>query len=117
MAKTVNYTPENVARLREVYNPEDTLENRTAQVQALAMELGKTPASIRAKLSHEGLYVKAERKAKDGSAISPTKEKLAGYIAKMIGLDPDVTGLEKANKVALKTIAVKLAENHQEETD
>jgi len=99
---TVNYTEAMVARLHEVYTPEASEAERKEQVSALAEEFGKNPASIRAKLVREGLYVKNEYKAKTGAKVA-TKETIVSNIAKTLGVDADsqLSGLEKATKNCL----------------
>lgn len=103
MAKTPNYTEDQVARLAEVYSAAETDAERSVAVADLAEELGKDVRSIRAKLSHMGIYVKPTRRTKAGKPTI-TKEKLAEGIAVMLAL-PGETGLEKANKAALYRIA------------
>jgi len=98
--KTVNYTPEMVARLHEVYNGEATEVERDEQIGTLAEELGKSPASIRAKLTHEGIYVpKAKAPAGKGSVRKAT---LVRAIAEKMEVAEEVMeSLEKANKNVL----------------
>ena len=103
--KVVNYTPEQTAMLVAEYSaaPEK------ATVEALAVKLGKTTKSVVAKLVREGVYKKAERKAKDGSPIVH-KNELVQKIADEIGVTSDkLDGLEAAPKAALKLILGALA--------
>lgn len=101
--KTVNYTDEMVARLHAVYDGEADVETRDAQIAQLADEVGKSAASVRAKLTSEGIYVpkgKAEGKTK-----GVRKAHLVTAIAKELEVDEDVVGsLEKATKVALTKV-------------
>jgi len=103
---TANYTPEMVARLHEVYQPEATEAERKEQVSALAEEFGKNAASVRAKLVRESLYVKNEYKAKTGAKVA-TKETIVSDIARTLGVDADaqLSGLEKATKNCLLFLA------------
>jgi len=104
---TVTYTDEMVARLHEVYDGDAAEEVRDAQVAQLADELGKSPASIRAKLTREGIYV-PKAKAPAGKA-SVTKAQLVTAIAAEMNVDEDVVGsLEKATKVALGKVLAAL---------
>ena len=98
--KIVNYTPEMVARLHEVYVGTASEVERDEQIGALAEELGKSPASIRAKLTHEGIYVpKAKAPAGKGSVRKAT---LVAAIASKLGVAEEVMeSLEKANKNVL----------------
>ena len=102
-AKVVNYTPEMVARLHAVYDGSATEAERDAQIAALADELGKSPASIRAKLTHEGIYV-PKAKAPAGKA-SVKKAVIVAAIAEKLGVHVEVVeSLEKANKTALARV-------------
>lgn len=101
--KAVNYTDEMVARLHEVYDGEASDEVRDEQVAQLADELGKSAASIRAKLANVGIYV-AKAKVESGKN-TVRKADLVAQIAERLGEDEDVMGsLEKANKVALRKV-------------
>ncbi len=105
--KVVNYTDEAVARLHEVYDGNEDVETRDKQVAQLAQELGKSPASIRAKLTREGIYVPKGPAPKKGAGV--TKAQLVTAIAREIEADEDVIGsLEKATKVALAKVLVAL---------
>lgn len=100
--KTPNYTAAMVARLHEVYTPEADEETRKAQIRELSEELDRNPASIRAKLVREGIYVKNVYKAKTGEKPA-TKETIVSDIANILGVDADsqLSGLEKATKNCL----------------
>lgn len=102
--KTVNYTPEMVSRLHAVYSPEATESEREAQILDLSAELGKNVASIRAKLTSEGLYV-PKTKAPAGKATI-RKAQLVAIIAHKLNVAEEmVESLEKANKAVLARIA------------
>ena len=103
----VNYTDNMVARLHEVYDGEAAEEVRDAQVAQLAEELDRSPASIRAKLTREQIYV-PKSKAPAGKA-SVTKAQLVTQIAEAMEVDEDVIGsLEKATKVTLNKVLAAL---------
>ena len=96
----LNYTPEMTAALVAGYKAEPT----KATVDAFAAKFGKTTKSIVAKLSREGVYKKAEPKAKDGSPVVH-KDAMVGMIATAMGVTEEkLDGLEKAPKNALKLI-------------
>lgn len=98
--KVVNYTDEMVARLHEVYDGSADEATRDEQVAALAEELGKSAASIRAKLGSEGIYV-AKAKAPSGKN-TVRKAELVAVVADKIGMDIDAAGsLEKVTKAVL----------------
>ena len=101
--KAPNYTDEMVARLNEVYDGSADEATRKAAVAALAEELGKSAASIRAKLTREKLYVPMAKAPKGKNTVR--KAELVTAIAKAINADEDVIGsLEKATKVALNKV-------------
>lgn len=103
----VNYTEEMVARLHEVYNGEAEVEARDAQIAQLAEELGKSAASIRAKLTREGVYVPKGEAAKKAPVVR--KADLVSMIAKELEVDEDVIGsLEKATKKSLQLVLAAL---------
>jgi hypothetical protein len=98
--KTVNYSDEAVARLQEVYDGGSSVEERDVQIAQLAEELGKSAPSIRAKLTHLGVYVpKNEVPAGKGG---PTKAVIVTAIADALEVQEEVIeSLEKANKQTL----------------
>ena len=101
--KRVNYTDEMVARLNEVYDGSADEATRDEQIKALAAELDRSPASIRAKLTSEGLYV-PKTKAPAGKA-TVRKSQLVAAIAAKMKVDEDILGsLEKVNKSVLVRI-------------
>lgn len=97
-AKTVNYTPEQTAKMVADYAAGVTVEQ-------MATELGKSVRSIVAKLSREKVYQKKTYVSKTGEAVIK-KDEVADYIAQALGLtEADADSLTKANKNALKAIA------------
>ena len=106
--KTVNYTDVMVARLHEGYDGSATDEVRKAQVAELAAELGKSEASIRAKLTSEGIYVPYSKAPAGKNTVR--KAALVAAIASQLDVHVEtVESLEKANKVALALILKALA--------
>ncbi len=99
-----NYSEAEVAALRAGYTGADN----KAEVAKLAAELGKQPASIRAKLTQLGVYqsVKPDAKRPKGK----TKDTLVSEVAEKIGLaEHDRDGLAKATTRVLEAILAKLA--------
>ena len=97
-AKTVNYTPEQTAKMVGDYQA-------GVAVEAIAEALGKSVRSIVAKLSREGVYQKKTYKTKTGEAVVK-KDAWADYIGEALGLsEADTESLTKANKTALAKIA------------
>ena len=97
-AKTLNYTPEQTAKMVADYQA-------GISVDTLAQELGKTVRSIVAKLSREKVYQAKTYVSKTGEA--PIKKDVhADFIGMALGLtEADTESLTKANKVALAKIA------------
>lgn len=98
--QVVNYSEEAVKTLYAVYRPDMNDAAREAQIRALAEELGKSLPSIRAKLTHLGVY-KPKFKVEAGKA-GPTKAALVTAIAATLDVQEEVIeSLEKANKQTL----------------
>lgn len=98
----MNYTQEMIDRMKEVYDPKASDEDRDAQVAELAAELDRKEASVRAKLVREGVYVAKTKPSKNGGV---RKADLVQSIADALEVDVDVIGsLEKATKVALTRV-------------
>lgn len=101
--RPVNYTDEMVSRLHEVYDKNADEATREVQIEQLSQELGKNKASIRAKLTREGVYVAKAKVAK--APTGPRKAEIVTAIAGKLGVDEDVVGsLEKATKVTLMKV-------------
>jgi len=97
-SKTVNYTPEQTAKMVADYADGVTVE-------AIAETLGKTVRSVVAKLSREKVYKAKTYVSKTGEAVIK-KDTVADYIGEALGLsEADTESLTKANKTALKMIA------------
>ena len=97
-AKTVNYTPEQTAKMVADYNAGVTVE-------AIAEALSRSVRSVVAKLSREGVYRKKTYTTKTGEAVVK-KDAWADYIGEALGLtEADTESLTKANKTALAKIA------------
>lgn len=105
---TPNYSTSAVEALHAGYDGTASDADRKAQVTALGSELGKSDASIRAKLTREGLYV-ALTKAPAGKA-PVRKATLVQAIADALPVDVEVIdSLEKANKATLVLILSNLS--------
>lgn len=106
-ATVVKYTAEQTVELVSAYKENPTRET----VDTFADKFKKSPASIIAKLSKEGVYKKAEPVTKTGEAVI-SKEDLADEIAKfMPDMDENsVSSLAKANKKILKGILKMVSE-------
>jgi response regulator RpfG family c-di-GMP phosphodiesterase len=97
-AKTVNYTPEQTAKMVADYQAGTTVES-------IAEALGKSVRSVVAKLSREKVYIAKTYTTKTGEAVVK-KDEFADYIAQALGLtEADADSLTKANKTALAKIA------------
>ena len=99
-----NYSDVAVAQMISTYSAQTNAEDRKAAVSSIAKELGKTVKSVIAKLSREGVYVKAVPATKNGKAIVK-KEAIVKAIATLLELDfADVKSLGKATKADLETL-------------
>jgi len=109
--KKENYTAEQTAELVEGYNAvsDQGQEARDHCVAQFAALFGKTPASIRAKLTSEGVYIAKSYKTKKG-AKPESKALMVSDIARILGVSSEVVeSLEKANKKALELVRGTLA--------
>ena len=103
--KTVNYTTEQTVEMVATYTANAT----KATVDMLAAKFGKSSRSVIAKLSREGVYVKAERVTKTGEKVEK-KDETADAIGEILRLNEnDTASLAKANKTALKAVFAALA--------
>ena len=101
-AKTVNYTPEQTAKIVNDYAAGVTVEQ-------IAAAMNKSVRSIVAKLSREGVYKKKEYKTKTGEAVVK-KDAHADAIGAILKLaENDIESLTKCNKNALRVIFEALA--------
>lgn len=106
--KTVNYTTEQVTALVAAYVEADTQEARDEVVSTFATDFGKSVASIRAKLSREGVYVKKEAAASKSSKIK--KDEKVTALANAMGVDEDLVGdLEKLTHRTLDILLFKVS--------
>lgn len=103
--KVANYTEADLSVLKADYTGADN----AGEVAAIATKLGKTPASVRAKLASMKLYKTAE-KADKADSERVTKMVIAEAIAVKAGLkEHEVEGLAKATKSALEKVLANLA--------
>lgn len=103
-AKTANYSDAQIAILKAKYTGADN----ATEVVAIAAEVGKTPASVRAKLSSMGIYKTAEKAATTTEKVN--KMVLADKIGDAVGLsEAEREGLSKATKSALEKVLARLA--------
>ena len=100
------YSKEETKRLVEMYQQNPTRET----VEVLADEYGKTPRSIIAKLSKEGVYVKPE----PPRTKQLTKQELLDDLADLLHTDNEfLSGLEKAPRRVL--VLIRKALRHSQE--
>jgi hypothetical protein len=103
--KIVNYTESQTTELVSAYLDSPTAET----VASFAVTFGKSVRSIVAKLSREGVYMKAERTTKSGEPIQK-KDATADAIGAVLMLtEAETESLTKANKTALVKIFAALA--------
>jgi hypothetical protein len=100
--KSVNYTAEQTAMLRDEYLA-------GVSVETLAAAVGKTVRSVVAKLSREGVYVAKTYTSKTGEK-PVKKDTVADAIGAVLRLsEAETESLTKANKTALSKIFAALA--------
>ncbi len=95
-AKKVNYSDEDVSKLRTMY-----AELGNAGLDEIAKALGKSLRSVRAKLVRDSLYVAPEKSAKATKEDGPSKKELLMELEAK-GFDPE--GFEGATKDAIKRV-------------
>ena len=108
MAKTVNYTPEQVARLQEVYNPSASEVERKAMVASLAAEFDKKENSVIAKLSNMKIYVaKPTAVSKVTGEETAKKDEIAGNLVNLVeSVVPELfEGEKKIARLNVETMA------------
>ena len=97
---TDTVTADIVDRYVELRDSGADYNTRTELVNEMANELKVKPASVRAKLTSERVYV-AKEKAKTGTA-GQTKEQIAAAFGAVIG--KNVPSIAKASKTDLETL-------------
>lgn len=101
-AKTVNYTPEQTAKMVADYEA-------GATVETIAESMGKTVRSVVAKLSREKVYKAKTYVSKTGAPVVK-KDAHADAIGAILGLsENEIESLTKANKTALEKVFHALA--------
>ena len=100
--KSVNYTPEQAAKMTADYLAGVTVE-------AIALELGKTVRSVTAKLSREKVYVAKTYATKTGEKVVKKDETADAIGAVLFMSEAEIESLTKANKTALVKIFTALA--------
>lgn len=109
MAKTVNYTPEMTQEIVAAYEAAEGYDARAEVIANMAEKFGKSVASVRQKLTREGVYQKKEYVSKTG-ARPESKESIVARIAESLEVTAEqAESLTKANKRILMLLADKLA--------
>lgn len=104
------YTEDQTAELVQAYVAVNTPEDRDSVVAEFVTSFGFPIASIRAKLSSEGVYVAKERTTKSGDPIV-RKSALVAAIAELMNEDEEtVESLEKVTKPVLAKLIVRLTQ-------
>ncbi len=101
-AKTVNYTPEQTAKMVADYQAGSTVES-------IAESMGKTVRSVVAKLSREKVYKAKEYVGKTGEKVQKKDETADAIGAVLKMTEAEIDSLTKANKTALVKIFTALA--------
>ena len=103
-----NYSDAQVKEMVTAYEAGGTDSGRAAVVKELAVQMKKSPASIRAKLVNEGVYIKPTKTDKAGKPVEQ-KDAIVEVIAALCGVDSEqFDSLAKANKSVLQTLRTAL---------
>ncbi len=100
-----NYTNEQVAQMIKLYGEGNSDAERRAIIEKLAIEMGKTVGSIRAKLVAVGHYIKLSTKIAKPKQVS--KDELVVQIQTFLGIE-GLNSLKNATKVDLEVILDRL---------
>lgn len=108
-AKAANYDAKIVEKMTTAYVAgRESGESNKVLVANIALEIGKSPASVRAKLAAEGVYEKEEA-AKSASSRTKKADIVAAIVAKGVPLsEAEAEGLEKATASALNKVLARL---------
>jgi|TARA_X000000950_G_C13702532_1_gene572757 hypothetical protein len=102
MAKTVNYTDEQVSKMLEMYS-----ELGNAGIDQIAEAVEKNVRSVRSKLVREGVYVASPRAKAASKDMGPSKKELLNDLENIVGFD--VTGFSGATKPAIQELITHLS--------
>jgi hypothetical protein len=97
MAKTVNYTDDQLDTLRSMY-----AELGNEGMEQIATALGKSERSVRSKLVREGVYVATPKTTTVRKDMGPSKKDLLNQLESIVGFD--VTPLQGATKEGLQSL-------------
>ena len=100
--KNVNYTPEQVQKMRSDYEGAETVEARESVVEAIAADFGKSKRSIISKMSREGFYIAKVAVSKVTGVKPAKKDELANTLRFVSGLP--MVSAEKLNKTDLQDL-------------
>lgn len=100
--KMANYTDEQVTKMIEVYNTANNDVERKDAVEKLANAMGRTVASIRAKLVATGVYVK--QSGKSAKVKSPAKKEFSEAVRTMLGTTYPLKSLDNMTKADLEIL-------------
>lgn len=110
-AKAVNYTVEQENRLTQAYTAcgtgveQSDFEARTACVESLAIELGKSVRSIRSKLTNMKKYIKAGANISNVTGeVAMKKDAMAQVLRDVSGLNLNVESMQKMNKTDIQLL-------------
>jgi len=104
------YTEAQTLELVQAYTAVNTQDERDAIVDEFVVSFALPIASIRGKLSSEGVYVAKERKTKNGEPIV-RKSALVAQVAELMGENEEtVESLEKVTKPVLAKLIVRLTQ-------
>ncbi len=117
MAKTVNYTPEQVKEMLSAYDPKADQKTRDSVVLALAERFGRHIRSIRAKLVAEKVYVKAAKVSNVTDKPAMKKDAMAEKLAETMGIFLNTESVAKMNKQDIDNIQTEVERLQKEISD
>lgn len=97
MAKTVNYTDEQLDLAKSMY-----AELGNEGMAEIAAAIGKAERSVRSKLVREGVYIATPKAVTVRKDTGPTKKELLNQLESIVGFD--VTPLQGATKEGLQSL-------------
>lgn len=105
--KTVNYTDEQVSALKAAYVAAESYDEQQDVLKTFHEEWGKSVASLRAKLTREGVYKKKEYTNKQGGKSIRKAQKVVWLATALNTTAENVDDLEKLTHKTLDMLISK----------
>jgi hypothetical protein len=101
--KAPNYTPELENRVRELYDG-----GKGMSIKDIAAEINRSERSVRGKLVHMGVYVKADKPVAEYRPEGPSKKEYLASLEALGFSEEALKGLGNATKPALAEVIDKV---------